>query len=71
MNRIEAQKYSRRLKNTWPLFGAMIRRWACKRLAEDSSAAAVAPLAEALRSQDLRVAGTANHALRSLRSHEA
>ena len=71
MNREEIAKCGRRLQSRAPLLGGWLRRSACRRLAEDSSAATVPHLVAALESSDVVLREAAESALRSLRNPEA
>jgi len=64
-------KAGRRLRSRWPLIGTLIRRRACRELAEEGSPAAVPLLVGALEDRDERVRGMAEAALRSLSGREA
>jgi hypothetical protein len=66
MDRETIEKLGRRLESRMPLVGGMLRRSACRKLAEDSSSAAVPHLVKALDSEDETVRDAAQSALRSL-----
>lgn len=71
MAKSEVEKYARRLHSRLPLIGGMLRRSACRRLAEDGSAAAVPHLVQALDSDDEQICQIAEEALRSLTAFRA
>lgn len=71
MNEQDLAKYAGQLHSRVPLLGPRLRREACRKLAEDSSSAAVPYLLEALGSDDSEVRSTANAALRALKDAAA
>lgn len=71
MAKNQIKKYAHRLHSRVPLAGGMIRRSACRKLAEDGSAAAVPYLVEALDAADARVRAIAGGGLRSLSAPNA
>lgn len=71
MNTQELKKQQKRLHNTWPLIGGWWQRKASRALAQDSSAAAVPLLLEALNCEDADARETACAALRGLRKQSA
>lgn len=67
----DIEKWGRDLNNWIPFLGTIKRRAACKKLANDSSSAAVPHLVEAYESEDPKVKETAGRALRTLMSRRS
>lgn len=71
MDKNAIEKAARQLDSRTLVIGAMLRRSACAKLAEDSGPLAVGHLVRALRSDDPEVARTADSALCALKNEQA
>jgi len=71
MDSTAIENCGRRLNSRMPLIGGVLRRSACRKLAQEGSAACVPHLVEALGSDDVAVRELADAGLRALESQEA